>query len=395
MLLSGFIGLSMLTGCSSSTTSEVEKDAEGTVADVEEGIDEAIESVEKTGIDNSVDLVSQYDSLVTKVEDNLTKGTYHNDEYDIDIPYGVYVPEGYDSGKEYPLVMFIPDSSLVGQDVEAILKQGYGGVVWASDEVQTGNPAIILYPAYPSVTVDDHNGYEITSYVPATIGLIDQIKEEYSIDESRVYATGQSMGAMMSMILMAENPDYFTAAMIVDGQWDPEALKPLYDQKFVYFAAQDDTSAFTGMSEEIPVWEEAGANIVQKEWSGKWDQQELEDAAHEMFDESSNIYCVSWETGTVTPKEMGFGNMQGGSGDMPFKGGGPQGGDQSGMSNGGMIAEGSTDVISDTDTGEDTDPQMNMGDNSSGMSSVGYHMASFDYAYKCNVVVGWLLLQHK
>ena len=376
------LGFSMLAGCSSnSETQSIEEKTASAIATVEETVDNGLEEIEKTGLYNTIDLASQYDTLLSKIQSNLVKGTYHSDEYSLDIPYGVYVPEDYDSTLDYPLVMFIPDSTLAGQDVNAILEQGYGGVVWAAPEVQTGREAIILYPAYPEVTVDDHNGYTITDYVPATIGLIDQIREDYNIDSNRIYATGQSMGCMTSMILAADNPDLFAACMFVDGQWDANALASLATQTFVYFAAQDDTSAFTGMSQAIPVWEENGADIVQAEWSGEWDHTQLEEAAHQMLKEDSKIYCISWETGTITPKKMGMGGS-GKEGNFRKMDGsdGPSG------------AFEPSDSENPSQVGNDL--SMTSGQ-PQGMNSVAYHMASFDYAYKCNTMVAWLLLQRK
>lgn len=340
-------------------------------ATVEEDAEKVEEDVTKTGVYNSVNLADEYDSLLTTVKNNLKEGTYHSDEYNLDIPYGVYVPEDYDSNDKYPLVMFIPDSTLAGKDVEAILEQGYGGVVWADKEVQTGNPALILYPAYPEVTVDDHNGYQITDYVPATVGLIDTIKNDYSIDENRIYSTGQSMGCMTSMILASQNPDLFAASMFVDGQWDPTTLEPLADQTFCYFAAEGDTSAYNGMQSEIPVWKENGASIVEETWNGEWSQEEIQEAAQKMIKENSKIYCIVWEEGTITPKEMGFGGMkkEDNSGDESEK----------------TDFKGPDGASNTNDAGSSGAPD----------SSIGIHMASFDYAYKVNTMVGWTLLQEK
>lgn len=328
ILFSLILSLFIVAGCSSATTE----------------VDEVEEKVTDTGVYNTVDLASEIDTLKTTVLNNLVEDTYHSDTYNLDIPYGVYVPEGYDESEKYPLVMFIPDSTLAGKSVEDCIDQGYGGVVWAADQVQTGNPALILYPAYPEVTVDDHNGYTISDYVPATVGLIDTVKENYSVDINRIYATGQSMGCMTSMILASDNPDLFAACMFVDGQWEASALAPLADQTFCYFAAHDDTSAYTGMQEAIPVWEENGASIVEVTWDGTWDHEQMQEEAQRMLEQESKIYCIEWKEGTIEAKQMG----------------GPGGGSGNGPG-----------------------------------ASIGVHMASFNYAYNVNTMVGWILLQSK
>ena len=68
----------------------------------------------------------------------------------------------------------------------------------------------------------------------------------YAVDSDRIYGTGQYMGCMTTLILASEYPDLYAACMFVDGQWDTELLSNLEGQTFVYFAAEDDTSAWTG-----------------------------------------------------------------------------------------------------------------------------------------------------
>ena len=75
--------------------------------------------------------------------------------------------------------------------------------------------------------------------------------KNYPVDESRVYATGQSMGCMTFLVLAARHPEMFTASMFVSGQWDINALRGLIGQKFVYIASAGDPKASAGMNEVI------------------------------------------------------------------------------------------------------------------------------------------------
>mgnify|MGYP002868436110 CR=1 FL=1 len=58
------------------------------------------------------------------------------------------IPEDYDEDTEYPLVMYIPDSSGADLSSEEIASQYYGAAVWASEEEQQKHPAFVLVPAY-------------------------------------------------------------------------------------------------------------------------------------------------------------------------------------------------------------------------------------------------------
>ena len=48
--------------------------------------------------------------------------------------------------------------------------------------------------------------------------LIEKICEDYSINKDRIYSTGQSMGAMTTLYLLANYPNLLAAGLIVDGQ---------------------------------------------------------------------------------------------------------------------------------------------------------------------------------
>ena len=110
-------------------------------------------------------------------------------------------------------------------------------------------------PTYPETILDDHSGYTTTEYVELTKRLIESVASSYAVDANRIYGTGQSMGCMTTLILASEYPDLYAACMFVDGQWDVSTLKGLEGQKFVYFAAEDDASAYSGMSEVMAMFD--------------------------------------------------------------------------------------------------------------------------------------------
>src|SRR5690606_16371711 len=65
------------------------------------------------------------------------------------LPYNLFIPTDYDAGKRYPLVMFIADLSVNGDDPLLPLVQGTGGVVWASPAEQAKHPCFVLVPQIP------------------------------------------------------------------------------------------------------------------------------------------------------------------------------------------------------------------------------------------------------
>ena len=271
------------------------------------------------------------EAFVSAYADAFEQKTYTDAQTGKSITYNVFLPKNYDASKSYPTVVFIADSSCAGADATRSLTQGLGALVWASDEWQAEHECIVLVPTYPETILDDHSGYTTTDYVEMTKRFIDAMDSEYAIDTNRIYGTGQSMGCMTTLILASEYPDLYAACMFVDGQWDVSTLSGLESQKFVYFAAEDDNSAYKGMQEVIAMFDADNVAYTYQQWDATWNADELTSAAQSLFSSGSNANFVSWKTGTIP-----------GSG-----------------------------------------------------SGAGVHMASFDYAYNCMSAMEWLFQQSK
>lgn len=275
-------------------------------------------------------LAEDEDALVSTYASRFTQQTYEDSETGLAVTYNLFLPEGYDESKSYPMVVFIADSSCAKGDPMQSLTQGLGALVWASDEWQATHPTIVCVPTYAETILDDHNGYVTTDYVEATARLIDSVKTSYAVDASKIYGTGQSMGCMTTLILASEHPDLYAGCMFVDGQWDVSTLQGLEGQRFVYFAAEDDERAHTGMSEVMAMFEQDGVPFSSAQWDGNWSFDELSQAATELFSQGNDANFVSWAQGTIQAGEGG------------------------------------------------------------GMGGASYHMASFDYAYRCVAAMEWL-----
>ena len=317
------------------------------------------------------------DTLVATYPQKFTQQTYTDSSTGLSVSYNLFLPKDYDVSKSYPMVVFIADSTCANGDAQQSLTQGLGALVWATDEWQAAHPTIVCVPTYPETILDDHNGYTTTEYVELTKRLIDSVSSEYSVDKSRVYGTGQSMGCMTTLILASEHPDLYAACMFVDGQWDVSTLKGLEGQRFVYFAAEDDTSASSGMNEVMSMFDADSATYASAQWDGNWTPDQLTSAANELFAQGKDANFISWATGTITASAGNFagpgGGGSSGKGGPSGEGGPSSEGDQSGEDS--MGAAGGPSTV----TGQ-----------AGGMGGVAYHMASFDYAYRCIAAMEWL-----
>lgn len=322
------------------------------------------------------DIAEDEDALVSSLPAKFTQETYADADTGLSVTYDLFLPEGYDEAASYPMVVFIADSSCAGGDAARSLTQGLGALVWATDEWQAANPTIVCVPTYPETILDDHGSYTTTEYVELTKRLIDSVAGSYAVDASRIYGTGQSMGCMTTLILASEHPDLYAGCMFVDGQWDVSTLSGLEGQRFVYFAAQDDERAFAGMGEVMAMFDADSVPYATAQWQGTWSPDELSAAAGELFGQGQKANFISWTTGTIDASTGNSGAPGGGSG--PSDEGGPSGG-FGGPSGDGSSGEGGFGGPS--------------GGASGGMGSSSYHMASFDYAYRCIAVMEWLFQQ--
>lgn len=164
-------------------------------------------------------------ALLAATENKFQQIDYTDEETGKEFSYNFLIPDSYDESQSYPLVLFITDSSVVGGDTTAALEQGYGALVWATDEEQEKHPSFVIAPEYPENILEGEDG--TTDYVQATLNLLNSIQEQYNVDTDRLYITGQSMGCMTALYLNGTYPDLFAASIFVDGQWSTDILQPL------------------------------------------------------------------------------------------------------------------------------------------------------------------------
>ena len=336
--------LCSLAACGNSSPQEESKSSEdSTSAEVQtEAADMESESNPSDAASSAVTvantLAEDEDTLIATYADKFEQKTYSDSESGLSITYNLYLPEGYDASGSYPMVVFIADSSCVGNDPTVSLTQGRGGLVWATEEWQSAYPTIVAVPTYSETVLDDHSGYTTTEYVELTKRFIDYMSSEYAVDTNRIYGTGQSMGCMIALVLASEYPDLYAGCMFVDGQWDVNTLSGLENQTFVYFAAEDDERAWNGSQEVMSMFDKDSASYKYEQWDGSWSVDELSAAAEKLFTADEAQYFISWKTGTIDAGNGGNGGPGGGS---------------------------------------------------------SYHMASFDYAYNCVAAMEWLFQQSK
>ncbi len=260
-------------------------------------------------VDKSSD--EDLNALLAETEEKFSQIDYQDEETGLAFSYNLFIPDDYEETQSYPLVLFIADSSVTGRETKAALTQGYGAVVWAGAEDQAKHPCFILAPMYPENILEGEEA--VTDYVPATLNLLTELEQSYSIDTDRLYMTGQSMGCMTGLYLNGTFPDLFAASLYVDGQWDTEILKPLEEQTFFYFAAEGDEKAFAGMENVIAMFDADSVPYAETVLNAKDPDEEINAGITALLEEGCSANFVSWEQGSVLPEdaadEMGSEHM--------------------------------------------------------------------------------------
>ncbi|MCM1076055.1 MAG: alpha/beta hydrolase-fold protein [Bacteroides sp.] len=215
--------------------------------------------------------------------------------------YNLFTPKNADKGTKYPLVLFIADASTPGGDVTTPLTQGYGGLVWATDEWQSKNPCYVLVPQFSGVAVND--AYEHTDEVDIAMRLLKSVAADNNVDSNRLYTTGQSMGGMISMYYNVAYPDVFAASIFVDSHWDTSTFKELAKHKFVYFIAGDKGKAFADMEPLENAAREDGVQYTFASWSAKLPEARQSELAATMLEKGAPVNIFQFEAGTVLPAD--------------------------------------------------------------------------------------------
>jgi len=275
---------------------------------------------------------TELQAMIAEVAPKFELQTYEDPESGITLSYQLYIPENYDPETKYPLVQFIPDSSVVGRGEDAVLTQGWGGLIWASPEEQEKHPSFVVIPVFTETVVNDQ--FEHSGQIDAAVRLIRSLTETWSIDPDRIYTTGQSMGGMTSFYLNITYPELFAASLFVGSQWDNSLLSILEDRDFFYIVAAGDPKASAGQAGLMEVFDTDQAPYSHAEWSAQ-DPSETQDAAVEaLLAEGNRANFITFTLGSTVP------------------------------------------------------------DGTVSSQGAGEHMTSFDYAYKLSAVRDWLFEQH-
>lgn len=154
------------------------------------------------------------------------------------LPYRLLLPQDYDVNKKYPLLVFLHGAGERGSD--NALQLTHGSDQFLTPAFRKEHPAIIVFPQCPKdaywATILSREVALKFSYpkrpkknptLDLVEGMLKEVLSNYTIDRSRIYVGGLSMGGMGAFELVYRNPRLFAAAFAICGGANPKIARKI------------------------------------------------------------------------------------------------------------------------------------------------------------------------
>lgn len=185
------------------------------------------------------------------------------DGEEVTIKYRLYIPESYDPSESYPMITMLHGHGGQGDDNTTSLNvfKPLLTRLTTLERLET-DPAILLVPQcranHKWVNVNTWTGhystemFDISKDLQAVVDLTDAIMDEYSVDETRQYVTGHSMGGLAVWDLLARFPGRYAAAIPISGAGnDPQMAKNMKDVNIWAFHGALDATVDISVTENM------------------------------------------------------------------------------------------------------------------------------------------------
>lgn len=194
------------------------------------------------------------------------------------MPYRLFRPEA--TGK-LPLMVYLHGSGGLGDDNLKQLGLGnvFGTRVWLLPENQRRFPCYVVVPQ----TDRGWARYDLSQQAPGpakvlpglgdgsrlALEIIDRLLHDFTIDERRIYVTGQSMGGAGTWNIMTNRPGFFAAAAPCCGSVSTDDGSgsigtPLWN----FHGDADETVSVSVSRDRIAARRKAGGHPISTEYAG-------------------------------------------------------------------------------------------------------------------------------
>ena len=210
---------------------------------------------------------------------------------DASLPYRLLKPADYDAAKKYPLVLFLHGAGERGFDNRKQLVHGIADFI--TDDARGKRPCFLVAPQCPTgkrwVEVDwtskSHTmPVEESTTMQLTMALLTSLEKEFSIDPSRIYITGLSMGGFGTWDAVQRHPQRFAAAIPICGGGDTQVTKPIVGLPiWIFHGAKDPVVKVSRARDMVAALKKAGSEpkyteypkVAHNSWSATYKDPEV------------------------------------------------------------------------------------------------------------------------
>ncbi len=185
--------------------------------------------------------------------------------------YVVYLPEGYDGTKKFPVVLFLHGAGERGADGLLQAKVGLGPAIAASPS------KFPLIAVFPQAGLESNWQFESPD-AQAALSALDEVINEFAVDTNRVILTGLSMGGAGTWSIASAVPDRFSAIVPICGVSENTDTVPVLQSLpcWGFVGDRDRPRFFRSMRAMIRALTEAGADPQYTEYldvgHNSWDR---------------------------------------------------------------------------------------------------------------------------
>ncbi len=181
--------------------------------------------------------------MMTLIYPQQENQTSHNFQKEVKLTltanYLLYLPKDYnENDKKFPLVLFLHGMGERGTDIEKVKTHGLPKLISEGKEF----PFIVVSPQCPDEYFWNDN---------LLLALLDEVEENYRVDNNRIYVTGLSMGGHGTWTLALAQPDRFAAIAPVCGWSHPVEFQKIANKPIWIFHGAKDFVVPVSASEQM------------------------------------------------------------------------------------------------------------------------------------------------
>lgn len=194
--------------------------------------------------------------------------------------YRLFVPQDYDASKSYPVILYLHGAGERGRDDTMHLVRSAEILHrFVSDSVQLRHPCFVVAPQCPwpeqwvawDWTLGSYSTDAIGEHWPLTLALesLELLQKEFSLDSTRVYVVGLSMGGYGVWDALVRHPEKFAGAIAVCGGGDTSKAQIIRSiPVWAFHGTNDDVVPVKASREMVRALENVGSNIQYIEYPG-------------------------------------------------------------------------------------------------------------------------------